>query len=487
MEHIELDFPLETIPTTAKGAAHLIEQISTHPDVVNIHKQWEEYDQNWKDVTKDPSSSDIDIMRAAALVREARKRKDAISDAASRIAHDVAEGCGVIQDYTGKTLGDAILAGSAPELSVEWHNLRRQGIGGSSMLSTLGFHWRTHNGSPVMMSDEEYLEMITDTAISKNTPVTVADNPTQGVLYRGHMWEPATLVWLAAHYDVNVAVSKDTWRGKHPRQVINTDGIIVDDKGSPIGIVECKTSSREWTWQWGVPTNYRAQVLWYLNATGLDFAYVIVRFDNGTFDVFTINADDTIDGTDATEKITSSNYLGDLDYVWGEVEYYRDRVARLWEDSPRLREEKNATLGYVPGIGKLDKDFLDDASDAVVIHGHITAPYERMDESFTTFSTVDVGGDSYAFSEAIYPLYPLEDKPEGDLKTIDAHQLEMRCGDGLVIATTMDTYKVLTRLIGKDGVVCASALRRMYDGNPGGDDFVSTKEVVEWVETLNKK
>lgn len=485
MEKVVYDYNHVVGSTDEKEVLETLIAISQHEDVISSHTTWEDYDKQWKDSQKEGYSA-VSIMRNAALTRESKRAKDSIHDAAATLACEIAEESGILIDYDRDTLGDATVIDGVPELSAQWHNLRRKGIGGSSVSKVLGFHWMSHNGSPIMIDDAEREEMITDMAIEKMTPVVHASIPQEGVLYRGHQWEPVSLAWLSLTHGYNVAVSKKTWRGKNPLQVINVDGIILDDKGEPEGIVECKTSSRTWTWQWGVPTHYRAQVLWYLNATGLDYAQVVVRFDDGTFDVFSINADETVDGTDFTEEITSDDYMGVIEKAWEDMSYYMDNHDALWSDSPRLSREKRDIQSWYGHDNEgyfVTDDFLDIVEDKnfSIVKCQLEAPYERMDDSFTVPVSITVDNTTESVSGAVYPLYSTK-IPKNDFKPLE--EILDGIKDKPIIAQDSDTFDYLDNHYDMDNVIHVSALARLIDDKPGKADFSSHDDVIEWIDTF---
>lgn len=486
MEKVVYDYQKYVGNTQPDDVYAALTAISQHPDVISTHEQWEYHDEKWKESQK-RSDSQYEIMKNAALTRESMAVKNTVHDAAATIACEIAEKSGILIDYDGDTLGDATPIDDVPELSAAWHNLRRGGIGGSTVSKILGFHWKTRNGYPIMMDEFEYAEMLTDMAVEKMTKVHHASAPTSGVLYRGHQWEPVSLAWLSLTHGINIGISKKTWRGSHPLQVINVDGIILDDDGNPEGIVECKTSSRTWTWQWGVPTHYRAQVLWYLNATGLKRAELVVRFDNGTFDVFTIHADETVDGTDQTEKITSEAYMSKIEDAWNEIQEYMDDHELLWDMSQRLSSEKHAVAKYFDTDDQgafANDDFLDlvEDEDAIsVVQVSLESPYERMDESFTLPVSVTVNGSSHALSGAVYPLYPTHISED---VTMTLHDVLSDYEDTTIIAQDSVTYSYLTEQAGMKDVIHISALARIIDDAPGAQDFDSCDGVVSWINTL---
>lgn len=458
--------------------------ISQHQDVVTSHKKWEEIDQQWKDAQKGGAPY-YEVLKLAALTRESMKVKDAIHDAAADIACEIAENSGTLIDYQKETLGTAKIVDDVPELSAAWHNLRRQGFGGSTISKILGFHWKTRNGDPVMIDHNEREEMVTDLAIEKMTKVLDAKPPQHGVLYRGHQWEPVSLVWLALTHGVKVAVSKSTWQGVHPLQIINVDGIILDDDGNPEGIVECKTSSRTWTWQWGVPTHYRAQVLWYLNATGLDYAQLVVRFDDGSFDLHTIYADETVDGTESTKQITSDRYMEIIENTWEEVQEYRKDLDKLWVRSHRLFTEMQSIENFTEEDGKerfVNDHFLDlveDPDSYTVVKLDLKAPYERMDKAFTIPVSIATNGNATEIPHGLYPAYPSRSKG----KESNSVEKVLASVKGKTLVAQDDvTYRYLADQYDLDNMIHISALARYVDLQPGRPDFVSYDEVVSWIE-----
>ena len=478
MEKITQEYSQEVNNATSDNVEEIITRISNYPDVKETHDRWEQADKDWKDATK-YSRDDATIMSKAALVREHRKAKDAVADQAAILACQAAENSGILIEYTEKTLGKATQIGDVEELSADWHRLRQGGIGGSTVSKVLGFHWKSHCGYPVYYNKAEQQDIITGLALEKMATVGEVHNPTSGVLFRGHQWEPALLALFAKQYAKNVAVSKATWRGGIPYQVVNVDGIILDDEGNPEGLVECKTSSREWTWRWGVPVGYRAQVLWYLNATGLDYAYVVVRFDSGSFDFFRINADDTIDGTDKTKTITE--YLDDLDQAWVDINRYREYPLDLWDDNSGLYGELDGTLGFVLDDGSLDPDIELFVEDSVILKIDTVQVYERMDPKFTKAHIVTADDKTYVCDDVSDVLYDIPEAPR-QAKTISSKDIEKIIGDKTIVAVDTETYDYVSRVFGSDGVVNISAVRRFFEVAPAEKDFEKASDVLSWLE-----
>lgn len=474
---MDINIFTDTTEVTEDNLIDYLNAISQHPDVINSHMEWERVDQEWKDSIKN-GDSDVTVLANAAKVREARKIKDIYFDAAARLAQRAAQSVSVVEDYNEDYLGTATVIEDVEELTAEWHNLRRKGIGGSSLSEALGFHWKSHIGSMVYMDDKELRELWLEMAVQKSTEVLKADVPQSGVLYRGHLWEEALIARWAVMNNRRVGVSKATWRGVYDFQTVNMDGIILDDNGDPEGLLECKTSSREWTWGWGVPIHYRAQVLWYLKASGLKYAYVLVKFDSGVFDQYLIESDETIDGTEDTYTI--DEYIDELNERWEKLDSYKQHPEKLWSVYKPLRKEKKEVIDFIQPGEKLSSYDAEEILDSYeMIHAYEISPYERMDEKFTEIYRVDVQDNSYevdGISQVFYD-YP---KVNGDIVE-DPYDI---VPDGSLCAIDNITYDWLAKEFGKDGIINISAIRRMHDNAPGRENFNSISEAVEWLESI---
>ena len=216
-----------------------IEAIVYDEEVLRTHDEWEKVDRAWKSERRffneyETEESFESTTELAAEVRIAEKAKDLAHDRASRRGYSLALESGLIEEWDGEKLGHAVKAGSVEELSPEWHELRRGGIGGSALGKILGYHWMSKCGHIIMMDEEEHREGIATLAGEKVAPKEKVTYENSGVIYRGHQWEPVLLAWYANNHNVRVGISKDTWRGHLPYQVINVDGLILGDDGEPV-------------------------------------------------------------------------------------------------------------------------------------------------------------------------------------------------------------------------------------------------------------
>lgn len=462
----------------------VLNQLARNPQAIKAHEEWERVDQELKDAVRN-EAYDSEILSLAAQVRSAKKKKDDIFDYLSILMEKAAWDSGIIEDYTDDVLGDAVALDNVEELSVAWHNNRRRGIGGSSLSESLGFHWKSHCGKMIYMSDHSIDDYWLNMSREKSTVVEEAHIPTSGVLFRGHKIEPALIARYAVIENKRVAVSKATWQGVYDVQVINVDGIILDDKGRPEGLLECKTSSREWTWQWGVPIHYRCQVLWYLRATGLKYADVLVKFDSGVFDTFRIYADETIDGTSDTDDL--DGYIDELFDNWEDVKKYKENPSLLWEDHPILKEETRQV--DKKAIVNTDNDEAEIANLLVqspVVYIHKTQAYERLEERLDEYDHAIIAQGALEKTtrynvEGISPIfYPLDGEYGKPIKT----PVDIVPEDDVMVALDTDTYNYICDFFEPQGIINASALRRIIELKPAQRDFRSIEEYSSWVENL---
>lgn len=458
----------------------LLEQIDsliTAPEALQAHTEWEQADAEWKSAVKS-GAPDPEVLYLATALRVARAHKDDVFDTLARRAESLDGVDDVVEDYADTTLGDARQVADVPELSVAWHEMRRFGLGGSSLSEALGFHWKSMPGRLVRMDEHELDQHWVEMAVQKSTPVTEADEPSRGVLFRGHAWERALIARHALVHGVRVGVSKATWGGRMDFQRINTDGILLDEDGRPEGLLEVKTSSRQWTWNNGVPLHYRIQVLWYLYATGLDYADVIVKFDSGQVDTHRIHADETLDGTSWTRTVDT--YVPVLTRRWRQLESRRDAPESLWRLSDRLRhEEDSIRSAFDPATGEVDLDLLDSTD---IVKAYVASPYERMPDH-EMIHRVDVEGGNGVVTTPVAGVspvfYPIPVYPE-------THPLDPALPEGEVLCLDTPTYTHLCRRYGPDGLINMSALRRKMENLPGLSDFASISQCRTWINDLEE-
>jgi len=97
-------------------------------------------------------------------------------------------------------------------------------------------------------------------------------------MHFGRMLEPIVANEYVRRTGNKVVVSPATLTHKdYPWAIANVDRLIVDDKGIPYGILECKTASEYMDDAWSegdVPISYLYQLNWYLWVTGLEYGVI---------------------------------------------------------------------------------------------------------------------------------------------------------------------------------------------------------------------
>lgn len=227
--------------------------------------------------------------------------KDATAQVAARLVEATD---GFDREHEGETLGRCVKIASFDSGTKEWLEERQGGVGGSDV-------------GPILMLDREYAKKNYDECLaSKTEPISetelaaqaAANSEFKGATGRGNAHEPLIARRFAQeHPELTLIHSKDTWRNPdNPIQKINVDGILSSDGVNPDGILEIKTASDARKWADGVPVGYRAQTLYYLNATGFRYAYVAVMIDDHEFRTYRIEADEPLTGEPGTPTMAES-------------------------------------------------------------------------------------------------------------------------------------------------------------------------------------
>lgn len=190
--------------------------------------------------------------------------------------------------HDDSVIGDARLVSSYEPNSEAWLQNRSQVVGGSdvSALAVVDF---------APSSDSVYHERLQQLEYSKAYGLAAPNaSGTRGAAYRGTVWEPKVRDgFVHDHPECTVYHAKGQYAHKDRSwQQVNFDGIVESD--SAHSILEIKTSGSPHTWDSGVPLSYRAQVLYYLNATGFQQGHVRAQVnDYDTYD-YTIDRDEEI-------------------------------------------------------------------------------------------------------------------------------------------------------------------------------------------------
>jgi putative phage-type endonuclease len=173
-------------------------------------------------------------------------------------------------------VGNAKLIGRFDPGSREWHDLRRDGIGGSEIGIIAGLNkWQsayTLWANKCGLLEENY-----------------TDND---AMFWGRTLEPVILDhFKSKHPEFIVAPGDGTYANSEASwQHANPDGFLVDNSGRK-GILEIKTAMYEEDWRDGVPKTYMAQIQWYLRVFGFDYGYVAVLFHGNKYAEYFVEYD----------------------------------------------------------------------------------------------------------------------------------------------------------------------------------------------------
>lgn len=165
--------------------------------------------------------------------------------------------------------------------SPEWLRARFDTVGGSDVGALAKMDFTPEKD--LAFYDKKSLERAEQSKIALPTQKDIDLNQNlsrlgkAGPLYRGTVWEKRIRDDYAKdHPELTVYDTKDQFVNEsRDWQKINLDGVVSDrPDGVPNGILEVKTGGNAKIWKDGVPVGYRAQTLYYLNATKLDFVDV---------------------------------------------------------------------------------------------------------------------------------------------------------------------------------------------------------------------
>ena len=222
-----------------------------------------------------------------ALKRQANDYKDITAPVAAHLSDIIQkneEEKGTWKEYNEETLNNLVATGEFPSGTREWLEQRQAGIGGSDVGKIIGAYeaYASRDYESVLASK---LEPISEEEVERQSG---GHSEFVGATGRGNAWEQLIAHQYAQNNpDENVTYCKASWKNKeNDYQFANFDGLMTDAEGRPNGILEIKTASDATKWGRtedgldGVPGGYRAQVLWYAQAAGVDKGAVAVIIDD---------------------------------------------------------------------------------------------------------------------------------------------------------------------------------------------------------------
>jgi len=204
-------------------------------------------------------------------IEEFKDKNAALVDELVGIYETIDKANGNHLEYVGETLGNATKTITFPDNTPEWHEQRSKGIGGSDVGAIMGVSpWNTREDVFKLKTGQ------TEPDIKKKS----------GALWRGSVWENYIARQFALRNSSHLLVHcKSSWMNNdRPHQFANIDGLLYEPgTQNPRSILEIKTSSTPHSWETGVPSYYRMQVLWYMDTFGIKHGYLAVMIDDHDF------------------------------------------------------------------------------------------------------------------------------------------------------------------------------------------------------------
>lgn len=197
-------------------------------------------------------------------------------------------------------LGGAVEATAYDQNDARWYTTRYDTVGGSDLgaLAVKDFEENPVGLDAYSIKKVEASKIYPPDSSRISLTSDRTDAVRRGALYRGTVWEDRIRDKFATDYadQYKVYVPRGQYQveGKDWYRV-NFDGILSDrEDGEPNGVLEIKTGGEPSTWADGIPTKYRAQTLYYLNATGYEYAYVRVLLNDNEVRDYKLSADDEV-------------------------------------------------------------------------------------------------------------------------------------------------------------------------------------------------
>jgi hypothetical protein len=226
----------------------------------------------------DKSAEKCDIETFRSLKRDYEADRDRTAELVEAFTESKYYVPNALQLEDPSRIGTAVRTTGFEPNTPEWLRARFDTVGGSDVgvLAKVDF---TPVGQ-IAYYDKKALERAEQSKLTLPTKEDIELNQNLsrigkvGPLYRGTVWEKRIRDdYAREHPEMKVYDTKDQFVNvSRDWQKINLDGVLSDrEDGKPNGILEVKTGGNAKVWKDGVPIAYRAQGLYYLNATGLDF------------------------------------------------------------------------------------------------------------------------------------------------------------------------------------------------------------------------
>lgn len=314
IEPTDVKGSLEKVCSTERGLAQVQEVINTRLSMTERYVDAMDM--------RDPNNPEAEQPVRKNVYSELRKRFNSYRDRTAQLVEAEDNSPHVVRAYHDEDLDRVGLVTTTTSFepnSREWLEARQDTLGGSDVgvIAVNDFasedeltYWDRRGLDRVV---ESKTVALTEESLAKSRKLSLGGS---GPLYRGTVWENRIRNDFAKdHPKLQVINTKNQYaREDRPWQQINVDGILSSrSDGKPDGILEIKTSGAPSTWANGVPLSYRAQTLYYLNATGLKYAKVRVLINDTESRDFTLHANDEVA---KGSGVTMSQYIDSRLYPW---------------------------------------------------------------------------------------------------------------------------------------------------------------------------
>ncbi len=243
---------------------------------------------------------------------------------------------GVFLSYDKETLGSLKARGFYEINSIEWHNARAAGIGGSDVGAIMR--------SDPAFGSQNYARVVAaklGELLAEDDPLIAVRDDLTSAIGRGNAWEEFIRYMVQdKHPELRVAFCKSSWHGAPgvEHRHANFDGLFLDEAGVPEGILEIKTGSNPKKWGPvedgldGVPPSYRKQVLWYAATAGLKYGKIVAILDDNDYREYDFSMDDP------AIKLEIEQMYEATDKFWDEIQA---RKLQLLEGTFKPAEKMN--------------------------------------------------------------------------------------------------------------------------------------------------
>lgn len=201
----------------------------------------------------------------------------------------------ILSDYSDKSytnvdvdkIGKSSLMATSDSNSFSWLKSRINTIGGSDIGALAEYDFDKENTSFYLYKlkrvEKSKSSMLTDNDLMKQS--SIVKNMSSGALYRGTVWEDYIRdIFAKENPKFNVLNTKSQYSNRNmPWSRINVDGLISFGDNAPHAIFEAKTGSDYSEWIMKIPTAYRAQALYYLYVTDLEYVHFGVLLNDSHY------------------------------------------------------------------------------------------------------------------------------------------------------------------------------------------------------------